>query len=102
MWKYLGRKSAKKIATFFIGKKSANILAGYMPTYKVFLQNLTSKKGNVTSKKFSHYNNTYLVEKMLTLSTQLSIIYFLPYNENIRFDVDGELKIRNVRYKHLT
>ena len=29
-------------------------------------------------------------------------IYLLDYKKNILFDFDGELKIRYVRYKHLT
>ena len=28
--------------------------------------------------------------------------YLLDYKKNIRFDFDDELKIRDVRYKHLT
>ena len=29
-------------------------------------------------------------------------MYFLVYKKNIRFDFDDELKIGDVRYKHLT
>ena len=29
-------------------------------------------------------------------------MYLLDYKKNIRFDFDGQLKIRYVRYKHLT
>ena len=29
-------------------------------------------------------------------------MYFLNYKKNIRFDFDDELKIGDVRYKHLT
>ena len=32
----------------------------------------------------------------------IAIFYFLLYNKNIRFDFDDELKIGDVRYKHLT
>ena len=29
-------------------------------------------------------------------------MYLLDYKKKFRFDFDGELKIRDVRYKHLT
>ena len=32
----------------------------------------------------------------------MHVYYFLVYKKNIRFDFDDELKIGDVRYKHLT
>ena len=41
---------------------------------------------------------------MLVIFWQLLPIHsqFLVFNKNIRFDFDDELKIKDVRYKHLT